>query len=345
MLWDLFCRVIDNFGDVGVCWRLAAGLAQRGERVRLWIDDASALTWMAPEGAAGVEVSAWQQAEVGPEVAPGEVVIEAFGCDPPSRFIARMAQQRPAPTWINLEYLSAEDYVERSHGLRSPQSGGPGAGLDKWFFYPGFTPRTGGLMRPTATIVQAPTDLLATLGIAPRQHERRVLLFCYPGSPLRALADLLADAPTLLLATPGPAQAMLATLPLPPTMRAHALPWLPQPRFDALLHATDLNFVRGEDSFVQAQWPGRPFVWQIYPQADGAHAAKLYAFLDRFDAAAGHSDPAVRGLWQAWNGLGPWPDRLPALAPWIRATETWRDGLLAQQDLITQLQQFVARRR
>jgi hypothetical protein len=21
--WDIFCRVIDNFGDIGVCWRLA----------------------------------------------------------------------------------------------------------------------------------------------------------------------------------------------------------------------------------------------------------------------------------------------------------------------------------
>ena len=32
MLWDLFCRVIDNHGDLGVCWRLARDLAARGER-------------------------------------------------------------------------------------------------------------------------------------------------------------------------------------------------------------------------------------------------------------------------------------------------------------------------
>ena len=56
MKWDLFCRVVDNFGDVGVCWRLAADLAQRGEQVRLWIDDASALTWMALQGARGVKM-------------------------------------------------------------------------------------------------------------------------------------------------------------------------------------------------------------------------------------------------------------------------------------------------
>jgi len=59
MQWDLFCRVIDNFGDIGVCWRLAADLAGRGEAVRLWTDDAGALAWMAPQGAPGVQVCAW----------------------------------------------------------------------------------------------------------------------------------------------------------------------------------------------------------------------------------------------------------------------------------------------
>ena len=146
MLWDIFCRVVDNHGDIGVCWRLAADLAARGERLRLWIDDSSALAWMAPRGAAGVQVRAWDDA-ASEHSQPGDVVVEAFGCDPPTAFVARMARGVPAPCWINLEYLSAEAYVERSHGLTSPQAGGPGAGLVKWFFYPGFTPRTGGLLR------------------------------------------------------------------------------------------------------------------------------------------------------------------------------------------------------
>ena len=46
MQWDVFVRVIDNYGDVGVCWRLACGLAARGEQVRLWLDDLTALDWM-----------------------------------------------------------------------------------------------------------------------------------------------------------------------------------------------------------------------------------------------------------------------------------------------------------
>lgn len=345
MLWDLFGRVIDNFGDVGVCWRLAAGLAARGERVRLWLDDPAALAWMAPAGAAGVQVRRWDSDL--PE--PGEVVVEAFGCDPPPAFVARMAARRPAPVWLNLEYLSAEDYVERSHGLASPQSGGPGAGLTKWFFYPGFTPRTGGLLRGA----EPPADRrawLAERGWAPRADESVVLLFCYDNPALPALLRQLAAAPTLLLAAPGPAQRQLAGCALPATLRTLALPWLPQADFDRLLACTDLNLVRGEDSFVQAQWPGVPFIWQIYPQHDGAHEAKLEAFLDRFAQATDFRQaPALRRCWRAWNGLadwpGPGPEHWPEIAAWRDATLTWRKTLLSQPDLVTQLQRFAADKR
>ena len=57
--WDVYCRVVDNLGDAGVCWRLAAGLAARGQQVRLVIDDAAPLAFMAPQGAPGVQVLGW----------------------------------------------------------------------------------------------------------------------------------------------------------------------------------------------------------------------------------------------------------------------------------------------
>src|SRR5262249_1701946 len=135
----------DNHGDAGVCWRVAAELAARGAQVRLWMDDPSSLRWMAPAGAPGVEGIEWR--EPLPEREPGDVVVEAFGWHPPPAFGARMAARTPPPAWLNLEYLSAEDYVERSHGLPSPVMQDPGAGLAKRFVYPGFTARTGGLLR------------------------------------------------------------------------------------------------------------------------------------------------------------------------------------------------------
>ena len=342
MVWDIFCRVIDNFGDAGVCWRLAAGLGARGYEVRLWIDDASPLRWMAPEGALGVLVKAWRDAE---SAEPGEVVIEAFGCDPPAAFIARMAHRSQAPMWINLEYLSAETYVERSHGLHSPQFAGPGAGLTKWFFYPGFGPGTGGLLRGAAPPASR-SAWLAQRGWAPLADERVALLFCYDNPVAPQLLQWLTTQPTLLLAAAGQAQRAIQSVAPMPGLRTIALPWLNQAEFDRLMHCTDLNIVRGEDSFAQAQWPGTPFIWQLYPQADGAHGSKLEAFLDRFIGQTDLADsPRLRALWRAWNGLGIWPQACPDMASWREASLAWRDDLLAQPDLITQLCKFILERR
>lgn len=346
--WDLFCRVIDNFGDIGVSWRLARDLAARGQQVRLWVDDASALSWMAP-GAwpAGLEVHAWEHSLRADTV--GDVVIETFGCELPEPFVARMAVRQPAPRWINLEYLSAEAYVERSHGLSSPQFSGPGRGLSKQFFYPGFTTRTGGLLRePRLIETQQEFDADAWLGaqgISRRSEERVISLFSYANPGLPQLLQLLAGEPTLLLACPGPAQRALADLALPATLRWQALPYLSQPDFDHLLKACDLNLVRGEDSFVRAQWAGRPMLWQLYPQSDAAHGPKLEAFLDRWLAGA-PADLAtgLRALWRAWNGLGSWDGlRLPALDLQQTQALSWRKQLAGQADLVSQLLGFVSK--
>ena len=357
MLWDLFCRVVDHHGDLGVCWRLAADLASRGERVRLWVDDPLALAWMAPQGAAGVSVIRW--VEPLPSFAPGEVVVEAFGCHPPSAFVERMAKMPTPPVWIDLEYLSAEAFAERSHGLASPQSHGPGAGLTRWFFFPGFSIDSGGLLRdaqaveagvlPQAARQRARQALAAVgLGLDTVPGERIVSLFAYADAPLAELFERLDSQPTLVLLAAGAAQApALAHFDAEGRrgrhLRASAVPWLDQPGYDHLLRACDLNFARGEDSIVRCMWAGAPFVWHIYKQADTAHAAKLEALLDRLTAGADVALAApLRALWRAWNGLGDWPAEWPAAAPWQALCVAWRNRLAAQTDLCTRLMHFAA---
>lgn len=343
MQWDVFCRVLDNFGDVGVCWRLAVDLASRGETVRLFVDDASALAWMAPGGAPRVTVLPWPLDQAAASAAPvGDVVVEAFGCDPPTAFVEQMASRPRPPWWINLEYLSAEPYVERSHGLPSPHA----SGLVKRFFYPGFTRATGGLLRePDLQLRQAAFDAAAwlqSLGLARRSGERVVSLFCYAAADVPSLLALLERHPTLLLVCAGPAaemaRACLGNSLQRGGLRAVMLPRLSQVDYDHLLWSCELNFVRGEDSFVRAQWAGRPFVWHAYPQDDGAHGAKLEAFLARFlaDAGLGFADGLAR-LWRSWNGLDSRPLELPQPQPWQAHSLRWRDNLLAQDDLCRQL--------
>ena len=365
MLWDIFCQVIDNHGDLGVCWRLSRDLATRGQRVRLWIDDASALSWMAPVACPGVEVRIWTPLLNMQGLMPGDVWVEAFGCNIAPEFIAAYANvirgEGKKHFWINLEYLSAQAYVERNHGLISPIMSGPGMGLSKHFFYPGFTSGTGGLLRETNLINrQASFDRdvwLQTLGCVRQEGERLISLFCYEPSALALLlTQLAADAtPTRLLVTAGRATAAtqiavqsivndengLNTL-----WNEHGklsisyLPYFSQDDFDHLLWACDLNFVRGEDSLVRALWAGKPLVWQIYPQHDDAHHDKLDAFLNMLQAPE-----SLRQLHHHWNDIHRTDDwrSLPLLTlqTWGETCQAARQRLLQQNDLVSQLLGFV----
>lgn len=327
---DIFCAVVDNYGDIGVCWRLARQLAnEHSMAVRLWVDDLASFARLCKEmdpalpvqSCRGVEIRRWDEAF--PQVEPLPLVIEAFACRLPENYVATMAAQASQPVWINLEHLSAEGWVEGCHKLPSPH---PQLPLVKYFFFPGFTPQTGGLLLERGLLErrdafqrnpQAVAAFWQALGVPPgKPDEIRISLFCYENP---ALPGLLAGwakggAPVCCLVPEGRALPQVAGFfgqgPAAPgnvlrrgNLEVHVLPFVEQERYDELLWACDINFVRGEDSCVRAQWAARPFVWHIYPQHDGVHMHKLSAFMGLYCAglppeAAG----ALRSLWECWNG-------------------------------------------
>jgi uncharacterized repeat protein (TIGR03837 family) len=306
----------------------------------------------------------------------GDVVVEAFGCELPDAIQALMVQGTP-PVWINLEYLSAEAYVARSHGLPSPVMRGPARGATKWFFFPGFTPGTGGLLREPDGVGVGPassSDSLNTVHAHPTRQssfdrtawlsaltldkpiaapERLISLFCYEPTVLPSLLQQLSQAnePTRLLVTQGRPSAAVAAatqtlhMPTEGTGQLHIsqLPYFSQIDFDHLLWTCDLNFVRGEDSLVRALWAGQPFVWHLYPQDDEAHHHKLHAFEAALDMPAD-----LRQFHAIWNGLAfaPLPSlTLTTLEAWRGWSRHARQRLMAQTDLTTQLLSFVAQKR
>ncbi|WP_028455620.1 elongation factor P maturation arginine rhamnosyltransferase EarP [Chitinilyticum litopenaei] len=365
--WDIFCRVVDNYGDIGVCWRLARQLAdEHGLVVRLWVDDLASFARIAPAvdaGAAsqqlgGITVGHWVDAF--PLVRPADVVIEAFACELPVSYRAAM----PGSTrcWINLEYLSAEDWVTGCHGLGSPQ----GQGLQKFFFFPGFVAGTGGLLqsqRQQSECARWQADdaarFLAQWPLPGAAAHRRISLFAYPNRALPGLLDALRDdeqisrvyVPESLLEKDlgeyvggylAPGACWQAG-----SLQLIALPMLAQDDYDRLLWSCDANFVRGEDSFVRAQWAGKPLIWHIYHQSEDAHLDKLAAWQTVYLAEcpapaataqaaalaawnAGLADPAV---WRAW--LAAWPD----LALHARG---WAKQLAQHGNLAANLVSFVA---
>ncbi|WP_300554952.1 elongation factor P maturation arginine rhamnosyltransferase EarP [Limnohabitans sp. Rim8] len=350
-LWDIFCTVIDNHGDLGVCWRLTRQLRDAGQRVRLWVDEASALNWMAPTNhqEPGIEVRHWEEARQSSsldDLPPADVWVEAFGCEIPEAFVAYGVAIHPQqPTWINLEYLSAEDWVPRLHKLPSPVMSGPAKGWTKTFFYPGFTPDTGGLLRETDLWARQKSFDRAAWR---RQHVPKlapegllISLFCYEPAALPQLLTQLVDTPHHLLVTPARSLAAVqqALTRMPSSPSWSALPYTDQNGFDEMLWACDLNLVRGEDSLVRALWAGQPFIWHIYPQEDNAHHAKLEAFLDWLEAPQ-----SLRLAHRVWNGIEntAWPSlSAETLETWSACATATRARLRLQNALHVQLMAFV----
>ncbi|MDB5921585.1 MAG: hypothetical protein JWN13_521 [Betaproteobacteria bacterium] len=326
--WDIFCRVVDNFGDAGVCWRLARQLAnEQDRRVSLWIDDLTSLKRLIPEILlvkrqllGGVEVNHWQ-GDVSAEVIPAECVIDAFGCGLPQPYLDAMVQSTRKSLWIVLEYLSAEPWVRDCHGLPSPHPRFP---LERYFFFPGFVDGTGGLLRESDTFERrdsfrdAERDAFwQSIGHAtPRPDAFTVSVFAYENAPLGALLHCWEKGPqefVVAITEGGLVPLVLShfgvdSFPSDGVLRRGALearliPFLPQARYDELLWSCDCNFVRGEDSFMRAQWAARPFVWHAYPQAEDAHLPKLQSFLDRYCASLPAATRlAVLDIMRFWNG-------------------------------------------
>ncbi|TSE23878.1 hypothetical protein Tsedi_02128 [Tepidimonas sediminis] len=358
--WDVFCHVIDNWGDAGVAWRLCRQLAAAGQQVRLWIDDPAPLDWMAPGaahgGVPGVAVHRWPRAGEAPPpsgLPPAQVLVEMFGCHVPDAWVRALLpahDETGCPTvWLNLEYLSAEPWVERSHGLPSPVLSGALTGRTKWFFFPGFTPATGGLLREADLDARQAAFDAARWRAAHGGHAGPwVSVFTYEPAALAALRRQPALAAAHWLVAPGRSAAhwsrLDAAAPLSAAARVTPCAPVPQDAFDERLWACDLNLVRGEDSLVRALWAGRAFLWQLYPQDDAAHHAKLEAFLAWADGPPGWA-AWMRALNDAPGGADPPPLTAAGLADWTALATALRARLAAQPDLLRRLLAFVRERR
>ena len=370
---DIFCRVIDNFGDIGVCWRLARQLANEWRlEVRLWVDDLVSFRQLCPtlelqadqQRQEGINIIRWQ--EPLPLLVPHDLVIEAFACDLPPAFVAAMAGRTPVPYWINLEYLTAEAWADSCHGMASPHPRWP---LIKHFFFPGFRATTGGLLcehglplarREFQADAKRRAEWLKQLHVGElKAGEICVSLFAYENRAISSLLDNMAASarPVRCLMPVSRVAASVqrwlgVNMPLAPGMHFRhgnlsldVLPFLSQPMYDQLLWFCDINFVRGEDSLARALWAARPCIWHIYPQDDAAHWSKLEALFELYTAGlAPVPRNVLHRLWQAWNHQQDFAeewDEVCANLPELQAgAELFASRLTSLGDLAGNLLQF-----
>jgi uncharacterized repeat protein (TIGR03837 family) len=362
----LYCSIVDNFGDIGVCWRLARQLrAEYGWQVTLWVDDWAAARALLPMLSAsarasqieGVLLRPWS--EVSAQVdCTGDVFVEGFACTPPAAAFDQLRARADKPLWINLEYFSAEPWVERAHGLS-----GWIAERDarRWFFVPGVSERSGGMLRERDLLTRcalwrdAQSDRLTReLGLHRTPGQPTLLCFAYAHAPYDALCSALCDAPATVWLCGAHSQRGFHD-----ALRAQAgasrlvdAPFLPQSRFDELLWSADALFVRGEDSLLRALWSGKPMLWQIYPQDANAHAPKLDAWLaDYLSDWPEQLAAAMRDAHAAWNRLPDAPDFEAAWRALLLHWDDWcawslrsRDRLAGGDDLARRFVAFVSER-
>ena len=312
---DIFCRVIDNFGDVGVVYRFAKEFKYANPlcRVRLFVSDLKPLASVLPPIDPAktmqeigtieyIDSSALDSSKVN-ELGVAEVLIETFGCDIPE-LVMRVAEKQPTLI-INLEYLSAEKWAFGYH-LKQSLLGQPL--LKKYFFMPGITENSGGVIIDTQ-VEQAREDLrrnrpkhlnsyLKILNVSTVYDDQALFgsIFTYIrgfDTLLTHLQDLKKQVYLFVFGDKSH-ESMLNSLHhlggqalkdgYYRLKNIHALfmPFLAQTKYDRLLCLTDFNLVRGEDSFVRALLSKKPFIWNAYIQENSYQHVKVSAFLDVF---------------------------------------------------------------
>lgn len=317
--WDIFCKVVDNFGDIGVCWRLAKQLHHDHHvNVRLFIDKLDiarhilvGLQNLEAQDYDGVHIIRWRDDLA--LTAAADVVLETFACGLPDAYLALMP---PNTIWINVDYLSAESWVPSFHGLNGQH---PETNFTRHFYFPGFTEDTGGLFREQDLIKQrdafqqseqSKAAFWQRLGVDDA-GQQTVSLFSYENALVEALLSSIADhGPDTIVLMPKQShmpEMMFGNNALEVGdvfrvghLSCYVLPFLSQADYDKLLWASDINFVRGEDSWLRALWAAKPFIWQPYPQVDDAHLVKLNAFIDTFYPASACKNNIAK-LHQDWS--------------------------------------------
>ncbi len=316
MTIDILCKVVDNYGDIGVVYRLAKALSDLDPalRIRLVVDELSAFHALAPgldpakdvQDYHGWTVIRWDHPWEGFKREPPRLVLECFACGRPDYFESCLFDPAFGSTAhiINVEHLSAEAWADELHLMPSLTRS---ARVKKWIFMPGFTHETGGLIidrrfeeaaarwngaRADAEALASMRSGLAdasSLGLE-KGAERRYWLsvFSYERDYGPIVADIAAfsrERPVLALLASGKSQPCFlsawerAGRPFP-VLR---LPFLPQEAWDELLLACDFNIVRGEETLARAALSGRPFIWQAYLQAEAHQLVKVRAFLKRLE--------------------------------------------------------------
>lgn len=304
---DIFCEIIDNFGDIGVVYRISKELKKIFQNVRIRI----VLNRLEEFKAINKKVKDTDYQEIDGLICVTEkyvkenmesfgvsdVFIEAFGCNVPEEYVK--AAKENSKLWINLEYLSGEKWIEDFHLCESLIDSKT---LKKIFFMPGFSEKSGGVIIDSGFLERMKfgkenrdevfkkyfkdfdlkdkfigtvfsyeknfENLLETL----KNYEKETVLLLMGEKTQKSFSEILKKNLTEdygNIVKYGKITMIYSD-------------FFSQEEYEEIISASDFNFTRGEDSFVRGIILGKPFMWHIYLQEEKAHMDKIKAFTDRF---------------------------------------------------------------
>ena len=305
---DIFCEIIDNYGDIGVVYRTAKELQKifPESKIRAFLNRLdefkkinSQVIDLPSQNIDGIEYITFDYLrDNANKLLTAQVIIEAFGCQIPEEYI-EIAYDN-SELLINLEYLSAEDWIEDFHLQSSPLGRGK---LKKVFFMPGFTEKSGGVIADSNYLERIQRVLenkefyekKYLSDIEDRENKIVGTLFSYEKNFTPLLEDLKKlDKDVVILAmgekTQDSLRKILKNFSIEDfrnslkygKIEIRFLNFLNQEEYEELINIVDFNFVRGEDSFIRAVLTGKPYMWHIYCQEEYAHMDKIEGFLDKY---------------------------------------------------------------
>ena len=331
---DIFCEIIDNFGDIGVVYRISKELKKIFQNVRIRI----VLNRLEEFKAINKKVKDVDYQEIDGLICVTEkyvkenmesfgvsdVFIEAFGCNVPEEYVK--AAKENSKLWINLEYLSGEKWIEDFHLCESLIDSKT---LKKIFFMPGFSEKSGGVIIDSGFLERMKfgkenrdevfkkyfkdfdlkdkfigtvfsyeknfENLLETL----KNYEKETILLLMGEKTQKSFSEILKKNLTEdygNIVKYGKITMIYSD-------------FFSQEEYEEIISASDFNFTRGEDSFVRGIILGKPFMWHIYLQEEKAHMDKIKAFTERFKESVEVSEEEKEIIENYCNLLEDYNDR------------------------------------
>lgn len=281
---DIFCQVIDNYGDVGVAYRLAREFKRvyPNKKLRFVINQIEELNLI--RKSENIEVILYK--DISKIENSADLIIESFGCEIPKEYMDKALKK--SKLIINLEYFSAEKWVDDFH-LQESFLGG---NLKKYFFIPGLSEKSGGILLDNEFLerkkkVEANKEYYLEKFEIKEKYDLIGSVFSYEKNFDSLIEELkkLNKKVILLILSEKTQKNFIKYFDNGNNydkIKFVKLPFFTYDKYEELLALCDFNLVRGEDSFVRALLLGKPFLWHIYPQDENTHIKKLESFLEKY---------------------------------------------------------------